>query len=416
MNKKEIKMKRTPKKKSPSKRRISPCRSPIVTRSRSSKTKCRSPKRSPKKSPKRYCVAEMISKIDYCNYYMDVTCEQKAKWAELKELVLSVKHDYLSSQLKIPEHIPNCAMLEPTCEDIKYAPDSLTFCVQELAQLENVMENIKELLSIIWIYENINITIEYNEAKYKGENLLAIGGEGIVISALGISPCNKNQEFIIKMSPYHTFHNDTSQDTNTLCNSKCALAGELEKLACVKGIKGVIQPVTPMITFENEDFTVYAVVFPRYGPTLSQLQKYENFTFTAEFCKWITQQIMMILGRIHRKGFIHLDVNPANILLGPYNHSEKSYEPQLYLIDFGISQKSNDITFDLGTVKYSSPYISERAVNYKDDYISLIFTVWYLKNGYLPWMEDTNTYEIMRKKKDFLESGVFKEDTYLQIL
>lgn len=409
---------RTPKKKTSTKKKISPCRSPINTRSRTAKCKTRTPKKSPKPSPrssprksspkkcqpKLNCIEQQISQIAYTNYFMDITCEQRVLWNELRELVFSIRNDFLNSQLKMPEFIPSCSMLQPVCEQIKYFPDCVKTCASELAELENVLENCKEILSILWIYENINILIDYNNSKYKGENLMAVGGEGIVISAKGNSPCNCDQEFIIKMVPY------SSKD------NVCSMIEELKKLASIKAISGIVQPVTPLITFETEDTLVYACVFPKYGPTLSHLQKYENFVFTDEFCKWAVRQILAILTKIHNKGYIHLDIHPSNILLGPYIHDHNTYEPKLYLIDFGISELSNRKTENFGTIKYASPYIRERPVNYKDDYISLIFTIWYLNKGYLPWIEDTNDYEVMKKKKDFLEEGVYKEDIYLHIL
>lgn len=461
------------------KKRISPCKSPIRKKSitkKSSPKRCspvNSVKCGKKCSPAKKrlnCIEEQIKAIPYTNYYMDITCEQKQSLAELRELICSVKSDYLACQLKVPEFVPNCALLSPACENLKYMPPQFLNCIDELSDLENVLENCKELLSIIWIYENINIVIDFEGMRYQGENLLAVGGQGIIISGFGSEICNtngkksnrdQNQEFIIKMAPYSfcqsqvkantsntatntsntaTANTHLSQDmefgthfdrdrettvTKTSANPKnvCEMVEELKTLACVKGIAGIVQPVTPMITFETEDITIYASIFPKYGPTLSQLQKYEKFDFSAEFCSWATKQLVSTLTKIHKRCLVHLDIHPSNILLGPYNQEMQSYEPKLYLIDFGISQKAGEATNNIGTLKYNSPYLKERPVSYKDDFISLIFTMYYLQHQNLPWLEtdactefeSNNEFEVSKKKKAFLEDDVYTAERHLCI-
>lgn len=372
--------------KSPKKKRISPRKSPINTRRYNLRSA--SPKRY--SSPKRKTAIEkQIASIEHTNYYIDFDEHQKKVWKDFKDTVEMYVEDTSGE---------NLFLMNETFESLKYTPSNLKAALEELEMCteEGRSALVKEILSTIWIYEHIELVIEYGGIKYSCTNIMAIGGQGIILSAKG----SNGGEFIVKMLAY----------------DEKDLKEELQKLSKFKAIKGVVQPLTPMITFETDKTKVHACVFPKFGPTLSHLIKYEEFDFNSEFLKWATQQVVKILKKIHEKGFVHLDVHPSNILLGPYNHTEKSYEAKLYLIDFGIStEEKSEVVGDIGVVKYSSPFIGERPATSKDDLISLIFSMHYLRHGNLPWIEETDFYEASILKKKYLDEKIYEEEAYLQL-
>ena len=47
------------------------------------------------------------------------------------------------------------------------------------------------------------------------------------------------------------------------------------------------------------------------------------------------------LEKLHKKGYIHCDIKPDNIMIGDGN-KDCELKKQIYLIDFGISQKYLD--------------------------------------------------------------------------
>ena len=349
--------------KSPRRRRISPRRSPR-----------KSPR---KKSPKKTLLIEQqIRAIPETNYYIDFTEEHGKQWADLKHI------------LKEYEMNPSPEAYESVKEYlsyVKYAPSKL---VEEIEDLERATpETWKEIYSLFWIFENIDLSFEVGDAEYTCKDIMAIGGQGIIFNAKSAG----GKECVVKMSV------DPKE-----------LKEEMGKLKEFKGVKGIVKPISPLITFETDETLVYACVFPKYGPSLSHLYKYEEFEFNKDFIDWSIKQLKSTLNKIHDREVIHLDIHPSNILLGPYDRRKKTYEPALYIIDFGISCKfDSEFVGDIGVVKYSSPFIGERVPTYKDDYVSLIYSMCFLHQGNLPWMDVEDFYEARKMKIAFLDDRMY---------
>ena len=106
----------------------------------------------------------------------------------------------------------------------------------------------------------------------------------------------------------------------------------------------------------------------------------------------VGDQMIGIIQRLHKCGFIHRDIKPENFLFAPGTARDT-----IYLIDFGLSCSFIDsmtkqhIRFSdkhhlVGTARYASVntlfgYMQSR----RDDLESIFYVMIYLLNGHLPW-------------------------------
>ena len=103
----------------------------------------------------------------------------------------------------------------------------------------------------------------------------------------------------------------------------------------------------------------------------------------------ITDQVLAALGAAHRRGLVHRDVKPSNILLGP--------DGRVRLADFGIAKSITDLTRDLtatghivGTVSYLAPEVArgDRATPASDLY-AVGVVLFEMLTGEVPLRGDT---------------------------
>ncbi|MFL5344519.1 MAG: AAA family ATPase [Hyalangium sp.] len=106
--------------------------------------------------------------------------------------------------------------------------------------------------------------------------------------------------------------------------------------------------------------------------------------FEASQLLSIALPLVSTLAEVHRRGVIHKDIKPANILLGE----------RVWLIDFGLAtlQQVEHVEAAAGLVEGTLAYMSpeqsgrmNRAVDYRTDFYSLGVTLYQLLTGQLPF-------------------------------
>ena len=111
----------------------------------------------------------------------------------------------------------------------------------------------------------------------------------------------------------------------------------------------------------------------------------------------LTKQVAEALGYAHRKGVLHQDVKPDNILVKESDQTERPDEPLLraVLTDFGLARlKRGDIVVNqgevVGTLDYMSPeQLLGQPVDGRSDIYSLGIVLFQLATGRLPFQIET---------------------------
>lgn len=113
----------------------------------------------------------------------------------------------------------------------------------------------------------------------------------------------------------------------------------------------------------------------------------------------LTLQLLNILAYLHSLGIIHGDLKPANMLFGATPETCH----QIHLIDYGLSFGSGAASGNGGTFRYASANSHEpgHVQRTQDDLESLVFVMYYLFQGTLPWQGITDIPCVKELKKTF---------------
>lgn len=182
---------------------------------------------------------------------------------------------------------------------------------------------------------------------------------------------------------------------------------EGEILAKLQKIQGI-----PRLFYygENPDINRDIIVTELLGEDLgSRFLKKKRFSM--EYIAKVAENLIDILSAIHKKGVIHCDIKPDNIL------SAFSEADQLYLVDFGLSKRSALKTRKSYTKKFVgnltfSAYECHffRTPQKKHDFQALGYVLLYFLRGSLPWEEidseslEEKVHKIGVRKRNFVEN------------
>jgi serine/threonine-protein kinase len=142
----------------------------------------------------------------------------------------------------------------------------------------------------------------------------------------------------------------------------------------------------------------YFVVMPRIaGQTLAG--RLAGGPLPVAMAVWIARQAAQALDALHRQGYLHGDVKPANLLIAPNGH--------LTLIDLGFARRLDETgsavnRLVLGTINYLAPELLVSAVraDARSDIFSLGVVLFEMLAGRLP-LAARNLPDLLRMHNEY---------------
>lgn len=153
----------------------------------------------------------------------------------------------------------------------------------------------------------------------------------------------------------------------------------------------------PRVHYKGRQGDYYVMVMDMLGPSLWDVwnKEYNAHTMSVAMVACIAIEAILILEKMHTRGYVHGDVKPENFLLGPPGTPD---EKRLFLVDLGLATRWRDgstglhVDYDQrpdvfrGTVRYASVHAHlGRTGSRRDDLESLAYTLMFLLRGRLPW-------------------------------
>ncbi|KAK0415169.1 hypothetical protein QR680_011803 [Steinernema hermaphroditum] len=161
----------------------------------------------------------------------------------------------------------------------------------------------------------------------------------------------------------------------------------------------------------------YFMVTTIVGPNLEELMRLRhNKKCTHQTALGVAFQVLAALKDLHGLGFIHRDIRPCNLNIGPGNRTHF-----IYLMNFGsaaVYRKARRVRKPRENVAFrgTMPFTSLSSHNKKeqcpkDDLESLVYTIVQMCNG-LPWINEKNEDSVVAQKKKVREDS----DTFFRVL
>lgn len=228
---------------------------------------------------------------------------------------------------------------------------------------------------------------------------------------------DKGQLYAIKLMPIES-KKPKPKTFFSIFKKNHASIKEGKILSHLQGISGV-----PRLFFsgENPDINANMIVTELLGKDLGVLFTQKQM-FSLEFISRIGCRLISILEEIHKRGVVHRDIKPDNILMGLGKNEE------VFLADFGLSKlekkknvkKVSKPQF-VGNLKYASvsTHFGEK-ITKKDDLESLGYVLMNFVRSNLPWdrFKDSDLNEkierIGMRKQEFLRNELGTLPTALE--
>ena len=192
-------------------------------------------------------------------------------------------------------------------------------------------------------------------------------GSGSFGKVYRVEDINKPKSYALKV--------DIAQKGNVYLESKT--------LTDLQGITGI-----PKLYKQGMEENFSYMIMELLGQNLNKLMKTYGGKFSLTTVIMCIKQIIQRIEKVHKKGYLHRDLKPHQILLGPTKKA-------LYLTDFGLSRRfevnSYHISFQnscprIGNATFSS-LNNHGGVRQsrRDDLESIAYMTFYLYKGMLPW-------------------------------
>lgn len=141
------------------------------------------------------------------------------------------------------------------------------------------------------------------------------------------------------------------------------------------------------IVYEIHKFKEHSyVIMEKLDHTLNEHFITKDKKFSLQTIALLTDQCFNALKLLHLAGYLHRDLKPENFMIKNYTH-------QLKLIDFGLADgtRVKKASTLIGNVRFSSRGAHFGLSSQKDDLESLVYVLYHLMMGELPWEHSTKT-------------------------
>lgn len=161
-----------------------------------------------------------------------------------------------------------------------------------------------------------------------------------------------------------------------------------------------------LFSFEGSDELSPYLAEELMGPNLRKLYEFCDRRIDVKTLCNIGIDIISSINAIHHKNIVHCDIKPTNICWNVIDN--RDIYPELVIIDYGLCtnlKKVNEVKYKGNKIYASIEVLDTGKISKKDEIISILYILFYLYKGSLPWKSYNNKNnkksELLKKKKEF---------------